>query len=113
VPLRVAIENIVDHALETYASDPPRSQSLLRLTMRLGLMPTLANSQARFAESLADALRHRSDVHVSDVDSAAWLVTQSMMGIVHTLVWDASPPDRARLRDAAVELFTTALGGQR
>jgi AcrR family transcriptional regulator len=113
VPLRVAIENIVDHALETYAGDPPRSQSLLRLTMRLGLMPTLANSQARFAESLADALRRRSDVHVTDVDAAAWLVTQSMMGIVHTLVWDANPPDRARMRDAAIELFTAALAGQR
>jgi hypothetical protein len=36
-----------------------------------------------------------------------------MMGIVHTLVWDANPPDRARMRDAAIELFTAALAGQR
>jgi len=111
LPLRVAIENVVDHALETYAIDPARSQSILRLTMRLGLMPTLAQSQARFASSLADALRQRSDVHVTDVDGAAWVVTQSMMGIVHTLVWDANPPDRASMRAAAVEIFTTALAG--
>lgn len=109
VPLRVAIENVVDHALDTYASDSARSQSLLRLTMRLGLMPMLAHSQGRFAASLADALRKRDDVHVTDVDGAAWVVTQSMMGIVHTLVWDASPPDRASMRAAAVEMFTTAL----
>jgi AcrR family transcriptional regulator len=113
LPLQLAVENIVDHALETYASDPPRSQSVLRLTMRLGLMPMLAQSQARFAASLADALRRRTDVYVTDVDAAAWLVTQSMMGIVHTLVWDANPPDRASVREAAVELFTTALAGQR
>jgi len=111
VPLSVAIESVIDHAFATYASDPSRSRSLLRLTMRLGLMPTLAQSQARFAASLADALRQRPDVHVTDVDSAAWVVTQSMMGIVHTLVWDASPPDRATLRAAAVEIFTNALGG--
>jgi hypothetical protein len=52
-------------------------------------------------------------VHVEDVDGAAWVVTQSMMGIVHTLIWDASPPDRAKVRDAAVETFTTALAGGR
>lgn len=112
VPLRVAIENLVDHCLETYARDTPKSQSILRLTMRLGLMPTLAHSQARFAESLADALRRRSDVHVPDVDAAAYVVTQSMMGIIHTLIWDATPPDRAKVRAAAIEMYTRALAGE-
>jgi len=109
LPLRVTVENIVDHALATYTREPARYQGILRLTMRLGLMPTLAASQSRFAASLADALRRRDDVVHEDIDAIAWVMTQSMMGVAHTLIWDASPPERAAIRAATVDMFERAL----
>lgn len=109
LPLRAAIERVVDGVLDIYGADRDRYQSVLRLTMRLDLVPTLAMSQSRFAASLADLLRRRPDVHVADVDATAWVVTHSMMGIAHTLIWEPDPPPRAAIREAAVAAFTAAL----
>ena len=100
---------MVDGVLEIYGAERDRYQSVLRLTMRLDLVPTLATSQSRFAASLADLLRRRPDVHVADVDATAWVVTHSMMGIAHTLIWEPAPPPRAAIREAAVAAFTAAL----
>lgn len=77
-------------------------------------MPAFAQSQTVFSESLADALRKRSDITVANVDVAAWTVTQAMMGIVQTMIWQDDPAHpQAEVRAEAIELFCEYLGGAR
>jgi AcrR family transcriptional regulator len=95
--LRPAVEAIVDHAFATYL--PPGEggrrlpRAILRIAHQIGLMPTLAQSLNVFAESFGAALRKRTDVDPAiDPMTAAYVLTSSLMGIMHTLVWDDEPP---------------------
>jgi AcrR family transcriptional regulator len=94
--LRPAIEAIVEHAFATYLPNPegrrlPRA--IVRIAHQIGLMPTLAQSLNVFVESFAAALRKRTDIDPSlDPMTAAYVMTNSLMGIIHTLVWDDEPP---------------------
>lgn len=111
LPLREAIESVIDFALQTYTADPQKVRVIFRLTARLNLLTTLARSQTVFAASLAEAMKRRTDVRVADIDSASWMVTQALMGIVMALVWTDDLPDRRAIRDAAIEMFVGYLGG--
>lgn len=95
--LEPAVSLIVGFAFDTYATDPRMPRAVLRIAHGVGLMPVLAASQDAFAASLAEALRARGDVHVRDVDAAAFVLTNAVMGVVHTLIWQDEP---TRPRDA-------------
>ena len=112
LPLDAAVALLVDFCFDTYASNKRIPRAVLKIAHSVGLMPALAQSQTVFARSLAAWLRKRSDVTAPDVDLAAWTVTQAMMGVVHTLVWQDEPPfAREAMRADLVRLFGKHLGG--
>jgi AcrR family transcriptional regulator len=97
--LRDAIGQVIDLMFATYLDDVRVPRAVLRIAHRIGLMPTLAESQATFAAALARWFRERDDVAVEDVDAAAYVLTNMAMGVVHTTLWAKSPPfARERLR---------------
>ncbi|MDB4933370.1 MAG: Transcriptional regulator, TetR family [Labilithrix sp.] len=99
-PLEEMVRVIIDFTLATYLTDKRTWRAFLRIVFRVGLPPALAEGQAIFAQSLASALRERDDVRCPDIDAAAWIVTNEVMGVVHTLVWcERSPFEIARIRD--------------
>ena len=105
MPLRESVELIVDHAFATYAKDPRFPRAVLRIAHNIGLMPTLAASQTAFARALADMLRKRDDVRVKDVDTSAYVLTNAIMGVMHTLIWSDEPAiTRDVLRDRVVDV---------
>ncbi len=86
--LRESVERIVDHAFSTYAAKPRLSRVTLRIAHGVGLMPRLADSQTEFARLLAEALAARSDLGPrSDFGALASVLTQAVMGVMHTLSW--------------------------
>lgn len=113
LPLREGVERIVDFSFSLYATNKHLPRVILKIAHSLGLMPTLAQSQSVFAESLANALRRRKDITHPNLDLAAWTVTQAMMGVVHTLIWEERPQhERDALRADLVALFSKHLGGE-
>jgi AcrR family transcriptional regulator len=110
--LREAVESVLDFAFRTYGNDTAKLRVVVRVTTSLGLLPTLARSQSRFATSLASTLRRRKDVGVADIDQAAWLVTQALMGIMQTLIWTDEAVDRRAVHDSALEMFVGYLRGE-
>jgi AcrR family transcriptional regulator len=98
-PMSEMVDAVLDFAFETYLTDIRSSRTLVRIVFRVGLVPALAEGQALFAESLAAALRERGDVPSPDLDATAWVITNQVMGVVHTLVWSDPPPfERERIR---------------
>lgn len=105
MPLRSAISTIVDFAFEEYLGNPPLTRIWVRVATANHLLPVLARSQDALAEKLAADLAQREDVNVSDVDAAAWLLTNALMGIINTSLWeDEQPLERARVRDGFIEM---------
>jgi len=97
--LEEMVDVIIDFAMTTYLKEKRISRVLIRIVFRVGLPPALADGQAVFAQSLASALRDRDDVTCPDIDAAAWIITNQVMGVVHTLVWcDQSPFEIERIR---------------
>ncbi len=85
---------------------------MLKVAHAVGLMPTIAQSTDVAAESLARALRKRDDIHVDDVDVAAWTMTHAMMGVAHTLIWQDEPRwSTVAVRDQLVRIFSDYLAG--
>jgi AcrR family transcriptional regulator len=109
-PLRASIEAIVDHAFVTYLSDTRVPRSVLRIAGGIGLMPLLFESQTAFAKLLATMLGERADVAVKDPESAASVLTSSLMGLIHALVWlDPGASARAQLREEFVSMSVAYL----
>ena len=73
---------MVDFCFETYTSNKRVPRAVLKIAHSIGLMPTLAQSQTVFSESLAASLRKRKDIRVHDIDLTAWTITQAMMGVI-------------------------------
>lgn len=112
LPIEEAVGRITDFAFQTYSANKSIPRAVLRIAHSIGLMPTLAQSQTVFAESLAASLRRRKDVGAVDVDVAAWTVTQAMMGVMQTLIWQDDPTySTERLRAELVLLFARHLRG--
>ncbi|MBX3264843.1 MAG: TetR family transcriptional regulator [Labilithrix sp.] len=106
LPLEDGVGKIVDFCFATYTANKRVPRAVLKIAHSIGLMPTLAESQTVFAESLAAELRERRDVAARDLDLTAWTVTQAMMGVMNTLVWQDTPPHaEAELRRELVALF--------
>jgi AcrR family transcriptional regulator len=98
-PLEEMVAVIIDFTLATYLTDKRMWRAFLRIVFRVGLPPALAEGQALFAQSLAAALRERDDVKCPDIDAAAWIITNQVMGVVHTLVWsDRAPFENERIK---------------
>lgn len=91
-PLPIAIRGMVDLMFDTYLTDVRIPRAILRVAHRVGLMPTLAETQNSFAAALAASLRQRTDVREGDVDVMAYVATNMAMGVVHTSVWSEKPP---------------------
>ena len=111
LPLRESVERIVDHAFSTYAAKPRLSRVTLRIAHGVGLMPRLADSQTEFARSLAEMLAARSDLGPSrDFGAVAYVLTQAVMGVMHTLLWQETPPfSREVLREELVLMILSTL----
>lgn len=111
MPLDEGVRTIVAFAIDTYTRDKRVPRALLRIAHTLNLMPTLAESQTIFTKSLADALRRRKDIHKdTDIDLSAWIMTQAMMGLVHTLIWQDEPTLSVdAMRDETVRMFVRHL----
>lgn len=92
LPLREAIALLADETFKTYLDAPRAQRVALQIAHRVGLMPAMAASQNAFAAALADALAKRDDVAERDVNEMAYVAIHAVMGVVHTLVWDESPP---------------------
>lgn len=91
-PIDVAVRDLVDMLVEMYVADIHTSRMVLGVAHRIGLMPTLAESQTAFARALAAELRVREGVRVSDPEVAAYVVTNMAMGVVHAMIWAERPP---------------------
>jgi AcrR family transcriptional regulator len=103
--LRASVERFVDETFKVYLETPRALRISLQIAQRVGLIPAMAASQTAFSRMLADALRKRSDIEPSiDYDAAAYVIINSMMGIVHTMIWDESWNDeRERIRKAMID----------
>ena len=113
LPLDESVGRVVDFCFETYTSNKLIPRAVLKIAHSIGLMPTLAQSQTVFAESLATSLRKRQDVGVQDIGLAAWTITQAMMGVIQTLVWQDEPKhSQVELRAELVALFGAHLRGR-
>jgi AcrR family transcriptional regulator len=111
LPLAEGVGRIVDFCFQTYTSNTRIPRAVMKIAHSIGLMPTLAQSQNVFAESLATALKKRSDVTTSNIDLAAWTCTHAMMGVVLTLVWqEESKHTQEAVRADVVRLFIRHLG---
>lgn len=112
MPLEEGVRAIMNFSVQMYTKDKKPARAVLRIAHTLGVMPTLAESQTIFARSLAEALRKRTDLGPIDIDLSAWILTQSMMGLVHTLVWQDEPtvPVDAMI-DEACRMYTRHLRG--
>ncbi len=108
------VTRIVEFCLTRFTSDKRGPRAVLKVAHAVGLMPTIAQSTDVAAESLARTLRKRNDIHVADVDLAAWTMTHAMMGVAHTLIWQDAPRwSNDLLRAELVGLFTDYLAGSR
>jgi AcrR family transcriptional regulator len=113
LPLREFIDALAGHTLSLYTTDLTMPRSILKLCYRIGLVPMLAEGQRLFAQSLARALRQRNDVGVLDIEAAAFVITQSSMGLVHTMIWEHTPTyDAATLRVQSVDMICRYLAGE-
>lgn len=112
LPFEPAVERLVDHVLETYLAKPNVGRFALRMAHQWRLMPLLAETQTIFAASLATALEARSDLPRRDYSVTAYVLVQSAMGLVHTLLWQEAPPfARAALRAELCTVVVRALRG--
>jgi AcrR family transcriptional regulator len=110
-PLPVAIRGLVDLMFDTYLGNVHIPRAVLRVAHRVGLMPTIADSQNAFASALAASLRQRTDVRKDDLDVVAYVVTNMAMGIIHTAIWSEKQPVtdpqlRASLTQACLRFLT-------
>jgi AcrR family transcriptional regulator len=103
-PLEVFAEAIVDHVFATYVAEPKVARLALRTAYQIGLVPTIAETQTLFAQSLAKELAARTDLGPPrDYTALAYVLTHATMGIVHSRLWEASPPvSNQILRDELV-----------
>jgi AcrR family transcriptional regulator len=109
--LQDSVGSIVDFCFRTYTANKRIPRAVLKIAHTIGLMPTIAHSQTVFAESLAGTLRKRNDVPAANIDLTAWTITQAMMGVMHTLVWQDEPKhSEADLRTELISLFGRHLG---
>lgn len=105
-----SLKRMIDFCFDLYATDKRIGRSIMKIAHSIGLMPTLAQSQTVFAESLAASLRKRSEATTVNVELAAWTATQAMMGVIQTLLWQDEPKyTRDELRAELFRLFAPFL----
>lgn len=106
------VGRIVEFCFAQFTERKRVPRAVLKIAHAVGLMPTVAQSTDVAAVSLANALRRRTDVHVTDCDVAAWTMTHTMMGVVHTLIWMDEPRCSSEaLRAELIALYSAYLGG--
>jgi AcrR family transcriptional regulator len=107
------VARIVEFWLGRFTADKRGPRAVLRIAHAIGLMPTVAASTDVAAEALARALRLRTDINVPDVDVAAWVMTHTMMGVAHTLIWQDAPRCEVQaIRAELGALFSAYLAGE-
>ena len=112
MPLRDSIALIIDHAFVTYADNPKLPRSIMRIAHAVGFVPTIIESQMKFAQALGGALGERTDITVADCDAAAYVLTHSIMGVMLTQVWQTSAPvERDTVRSQLIAMAVAYLEG--
>jgi AcrR family transcriptional regulator len=104
---------IVDLAFKIYLKEPTLSRSVMRIAFRFGLMPMLAESQAQMSRIIAAKLQGRHDVTAVDCETSAYVLVQTMMGVVIARIWDENPAcTNERLKAELVRTFVFTLSGK-
>ncbi len=91
MPIEPALRHLIDVIFDKYVPHPTLLRAVLRVAHRLDMMPMLAENQTLFSRTLAAGLARRKDVALKDAELTAWIMTQSTMGVVHTMIWSATP----------------------
>ena len=72
--------------------------------------PAIAKQQVEILRSTGDYLRaHRTDLRVTDIDSAVTVVWLLVDGLVHHIVFHAPAAEKDRLLDAGVDALCAYL----
>jgi hypothetical protein len=96
----------VDDLFERYVSRSSLARSVLRIAASTGLMPTVMESQHLFAQTLADMLRRRDDIHLEDPEVAAYAITNMSLGMVYSLIWtEDSPFAHEQLKEEMIRVW--------
>lgn len=112
MPLRDSIALIIDHAFTIYADNPKLPRSIMRIAHAVGFVPTIIESQMKFASALGKALTERNDITVADCDAAAYVLTHSIMGVMLTQIWQTSAPvERTQVRSQLIAMSVAYLEG--
>lgn len=112
LPLEETVGRIVDFCFARFVSNKPFGRAVMKIAHAVGAMPTVGESTNLASEALAAAMRKRSDIHVADIDLAGWVVTNTMLGAVHTILWQDAPRwSTEQLRADLVTLFCAYLRG--
>ncbi|RYZ65134.1 MAG: TetR/AcrR family transcriptional regulator [Proteobacteria bacterium] len=108
--LEPALTHLIDVIFEKYVPNPTLGRAILRVAHRIDLMPMLAENQTLFSKTLAAAFRRRSDLRLDDADLTAWTLTQTTMGVIHTMVWSGALPfSQDRLKAELVQMYLARL----
>lgn len=110
LPLREAVGEVVDVAFTIYLDNPQLTRSFVRLADANALFPILIRSQDVVAQKLAVDLAKREEVRAADIDVAAWMLVNTLMGAVQAVVWDDDPRlARERIRNAYIDMAVAYL----
>lgn len=111
--LNESVALIVDHAFTIYADNPKLPRSIMRIAHAVGFVPTIIESQMKFAGALGAALRERSDITVADADAAAYVLTNSIMGVMLAQIWQTTTPvERTAVRGQLIAMSVAYLEGR-
>jgi AcrR family transcriptional regulator len=91
-PLDVTVRHIIDLLFDTYLTDTRTPRLVLRITHRANLMPLLAQNHGVFAHSMAKFLESRDDVDKTNLEIKSYVMTNMVLGVIHTLVWANEKP---------------------
>lgn len=109
LPVAEALTHLMDVLFDKYVPNPTLGRAILRVAHRIDFMPILAENQTLFSKTLAAAFRRRKDIQVDDPELTAWTLTQTTMGVIHTMVWMTPPFSQAQLKAELVRLYLARL----
>jgi AcrR family transcriptional regulator len=108
--LESAVARIVALAFTIYTRDPRFARVAYTLAHRLELMPILLEGRALFCKRLVSEMKLRASVTKDQLNVRAFVVTHSVMGVVHARIWEREPSiSNARAQAACAALVLASL----